>query len=597
MTGEENPTIGVMTSDASTAPPGASPVKTPRAWPAIILIAALWVGMGLARWIDLTMFERFMASMILLAVITLLFLVWWLVSRRTTWIERATAVVAAIVVNVIAIRFTDPSLHGPAWLFLLLPIMLTGWALYWAVARRARPIVRTGGVVAVIVLACSAFTLLRSEGVSGEQDLDLRWRWSKTPEQRFLAAIPIPSVAAARLPGAAVVASDDDWPGFRGPRRDGIVRGLSIGTDWAAHPPKLIWRQPVGPGWCSAAVAGNRVFTHEQRGASEIVTCRDADTGSIVWMHDDPGRFEESMAGAGPRATPYFLDGKLYTFGALGTLNCLDAAGGSVIWSRNVVADTGVALPMWGFASSPLIMRDIVMVYVGGNKGLLGYHTKDGQPAWSIPTGVQCYTSPQPATLDGVEQVLFLSDMALVAADPVTGRLLWNHDVPSPQAPRAIQPNVISPTQVLISSETDLGTALVNIQHSNDTWTAQRKWTSRVLKPSFDDYVVQDGCIYGFDGAVFCCTDVQTGKRVWRDGRYGHGQVVLLADQKLLLLTSEEGELILLRATRERNVELGKIPAISGKTWNHPAIARGRVFVRNGQEMAAFVLPLAETKK
>jgi outer membrane protein assembly factor BamB len=383
----------------------------------------------------------------------------------------------------------------------------------------------------------------------------------------------------------------DDWPGFRGPQRDGTVRGLNIITDWNAHPPKLLWRQPVGPGWSSPVVVGGRVFTQEQLGANEVITCRALDNGSVIWSHTDPARFEESMGGPGPRATPQFADGKLYTFGATGVLNCLDASSGQSIWLQNVATQTGVAPPMWGFASSPLVMRGIVIVYVGGAKGLLGYHADTGLPAWSINSGLQSYISAQPAVLDGREQVLFMSDMALFGADPASGKLLWNHDVPSPQMWRAIQPHVISPTQVVVSSESDLGTALVEISHAGDAWSAQRKWVSRALKPSFNDFVVQDGYAYGFDGQIFSCTDLKTGKRTWREGNYGHGQVVLLADQKLLLIISEEGELVLLKATPDRHEELTRAPAIAGKTWNHPAIAGAKLVVRNGQEMACFDLP------
>jgi len=145
---------------------------------------------------------------------------------------------------------------------------------------------------------------------------------------------------------------------------------------------------------------------------------------------------------------------------------------------------------------------------------------------------------------------------------------------------------------VLVSSETDLGTALLEVTHEGAAWSAKQKWVSRALKPSFDDFVVCDGHGYGFDGAVFCCVDLREGKRCWREGRYGHGQVLLLDAQKLLLVIGEDGDAILLRATPDRNDEVGRFHAVSGKMWSHPALAGNRLVVRSDQEIACFELGL-----
>jgi outer membrane protein assembly factor BamB len=144
-----------------------------------------------------------------------------------------------------------------------------------------------------------------------------------------------------------------DWPGFRGAERDGIRRGVRIETNWSASPPVELWRRPIGPGWSSFAVQGGRLYTQEQRGADEIVACYDAATGALVWAHRDAARFFEANGGAGPRGTPALSDGRVYTLGATGVLNALDAADGSVEWSRNAASDIGASLPTWGFSSSP----------------------------------------------------------------------------------------------------------------------------------------------------------------------------------------------------------------------------------------------------
>lgn len=588
----ENP---VDSSAAGDVPAGQIRRSVPRVWPALLLIVAFWTARLVLGRIELTMFERFGISMLIEAVILLSFLAWWLISRRTSWAERLGGLAAIIVIEVLGGLVSDKSLRGMMWVFLTVPAVLTAWGIWWALARKVRPLIRTGGLIAVVALVCGVYVLLRSDSLGGEQEMSLHFRWTPTAEQRFLARLSSEPASVAVPPSQSptFVIGATDWPGFRGPGRDGIVHGLQIASDWNAHPPRTLWREPLGPGWSSPAMAGGRVFTQEQRGPDEVVVCRDASTGSELWVHADRVRFEESLSGAGPRATPTLTDGAVYSLGATGILNCLDPISGKVKWSQNIPAETGVKPPMWGFASSPLVEHGIAIVYAGGAKGLLAYHADSGDLAWSVTAGDQCYTSPQPATLGGVEQVLFLSDHGLQAIDPAEGKQLWELPLPVSGAPRAIQPHPISDSQVLVSSETDLGTALIDVAHDGSEWKPHQAWASRALKPSFNDFVVSDGHAYGFDGPVFCCTDLANGKRCWREGRYGHGQVVLLGVQKLLLVISEEGDVILLRAMPERSEEIGRFHAVSGKIWSHPAVAGNRLVVRSDQEIACFELPPA----
>jgi outer membrane protein assembly factor BamB len=383
-----------------------------------------------------------------------------------------------------------------------------------------------------------------------------------------------------------------EWPGFRGPDRDSIVRGVRIRTDWSTSPPVEMWRRPIGPGWSSFAVHDDVLYTQEQRGEEEVVAAYNVTTGEPVWRHRDPVRFYESNGGAGPRATPTFSNGRVYTFGATGILNALDASNGAVVWSRNVAADTDVEIPGWGFAGSPLVVNDVVIVAASGR--LAAYDVSTGHPRWFGPTGGGGYSSPHLVTIDGVAQVLLLRGARTISVAPADGTLLWEHSwQPSVSI---VQPALAANGDVLVTAGDAMGGIGIRrlaVTHGPAGWTVEERWTSRGLKPYFNDFVVHEGYAFGFDGSILACIDLKDGERKWKGGRYGHGQLVLLPEQDLLLVLSEEGELALVRAAPDQFTELARFPAIEGKTWNHPVLVGDVLLVRNGEEMAAFRLSLA----
>jgi outer membrane protein assembly factor BamB len=298
------------------------------------------------------------------------------------------------------------------------------------------------------------------------------------------------------------------------------------------------------------------------------------------------------VSGTGPRATPAFADGRLFAVGAKGLLNCLDAASGRKIWSRSIADDSGAALPLWAFCSSPLVTGKLVIAFAGGEgtQQLLAYQAATGELAWSAPAGQLSYSSPQLVSIDGQSQVLLLNDRGLTAVHPDSGKPLWEYSAPIPGAPRSVEVNLAGPGQIVVATEAGIGLVLLEVRHDGDEWSASPGETSNDFKPAFSDFVVHNGCVYGFDGAIFACADIKTGKRRWKKGRYGHGQVLLLPDQGLLLVLAESGEVILLPASGERLEELGRFQAITGKTWNHPAVAHGKLYVRNAEEIACYEL-------
>ncbi len=435
------------------------------------------------------------------------------------------------------------------------------------------------------------------DGIDGDQQAAVRWRWSPTAEDLYLAGrtaadgtAVTPRPAHGKVSPPTLVAKPEDWTEFRGPGRRGEVHGVKIGTDWQSHPPKQVWRQRIGPAWSSMLILGDRLFTQEQRGELEAVVCLDTASGHELWAYQYKARFSDGQAGAGPRSSPTFSESRLYTLGASGILNCLEAASGKPCWSRDIVADSGAPVPMWGFSSSPLVVEGLVVVYAGGkgDKGLLAYRASTGEPAWSVATGPVSYSSAQVVTVHGRQQVLFLSDTGLIGLEPPTGKILWEHKAPASSVWRVALPRQIDETGIVIGSE-DLGLVRLDLAQT----TPSSRWDSRALRPAYNDFVSLDGFIYGFDESFFCCVDAATGKRRWKAGRYGHGQVLLLVDQRALLVISENGEGVLVSARPDQHEELGRFQAVNGKTWNHPAIAHGFLYVRNAEEIACYKLPVA----
>ena len=567
-------------------------------------------------------------GMIGAAICALIVILWWVLFSRARWYERVGALALIIAAAFAEKYIVHASIAGGAMgnlsYVLAIPTLSVALVAWAAVSRRLAPGARGLAAVVAILLGCLPWMLVRTGGMNADGRSDLHLRWTPTPEQRLLAQADepkslAPAPVAAETSKPAIVASPEDkaakepaapaaariepappaaparraeWPGFRGPDRDDVIHGVQIATDWSQSPPVQIWRRPIGPGWSSFAVSGNLIYTQEQRGGDEVVSCYRLSTGEPVWRHRDATRFWESNAGAGPRGTPTLSNGRVYTLGATGILNVLDAGNGAVVWSRNAGSDTGKKVPGWGFASSPLVVDDLVIVATGGR--LVACDLATGDPRWLCPSGGGSYSSPHLATVDGVKQVLFISGPGTTSVEPATGRVLWEHSWPGGAI---VQPALTEDGGVLvnnISMNGGVGIRRLEIAHNGGGWTAAARWTSTGLKPYFNDFVVHKGHAFGFDGNILSCIDLQDGTRKWKGGRYGNGQLVLLADQDLLLVLSEEGELALVSAIPDQFTEVAApVPAIEGKTWNHPVVVRDVLLVRNDHEMAAFRLSLA----
>jgi outer membrane protein assembly factor BamB len=259
------------------------------------------------------------------------------------------------------------------------------------------------------------------------------------------------------------------------------------------------------------------------------------------------------------------------------------------MWSRNAATDVNGKLPHWGFSSSPLVVDDLVIVYAGA---ITAYARASGEIRWTAKAPGGSYSSPHFATIAAVDQVLLQKGGGVLSVAPLDGSILWEHAW-QPGIASIVQPAILDGGDILVTAADEMGgTGMrrIAITRRPEGWDVAERWTSRGLKPYYNDFVVHGGHAYGFDNSILACVDLADGKRKWKGGRYGHGQLVLLVKQNVLLILSEEGELALVSASPDSFQELARFPAIEGKTWNHPVLAGDILLVRNDQEMAAFRL-------
>lgn len=459
-----------------------------------------------------------------------------------------------------------------ALLVWLLALSRLAWRIRWAVL----------GVAGLIVgLAVAAF---RIRGVDGNLVPILEFRWGR----RDLAVTsPLPTAPAPKaLRGSA------DFPQFLGPHRNGILEGPRLATNWIAQPPTLLWRQPVGAAWSGFAVAGVTAITQEQRGEQEVVVAYDLATGRVVWSHEDAARYFTTLAGEGPRATPTIANGRVYAQGATGMLNCLELATGRVVWAKDILKEHGSVVPDWGFSSSPLVFDDAVVVNPGGgnNQSVASYRAEDGKPIWTGGKHGASYSSPLLTAVAGTPQVLVFGG-GLVGYDAKSGDVLWKFRWPGGH-PHVAMPVRLSESDWILSSGYGTGSARISV--SRDTagkWSAKQVWKTNRLKSKFGNPVLHRGFVYGLDDGILACLDAGTGDMKWKDGRYGHGQVLLVGER--LLVMAESGEIVLVDPNPHGLHELTRFTALTGKTWNPPALAGEYLLVRNDKEAACFHLPVA----
>lgn len=465
--------------------------------------------------------------------------------------------------------------------------------------------VRLGLPLAVVGAALLALALLRVEGVRGDMVPVLRWRLAAAPgAEETPAAAPADPAAPTSI--VMDVAPQRDWPGFLGANRDALVPDATLALDWDAHPPRLLWRAPIGPGWSAFAVANGWAVTLEQvegEAGGERVTARSARTGAVAWSRSGGARFTHGLGGDGPRATPTIADGRVVVLGARGWLACLDGRDGSVAWELDLLERFGITPAaeteqlQYGRSSSPLVTDGRVIVPVGGpTAGLVAFDLASGAVLWEGPPRTVGYSSPERARLGGVEQVVVVNEASVSGHALSDGTLLWEFPWPGNSSgdANASQPLVLpgpGPEGVLVSK--GYGGGALRLDHTRDEagFHVRERWRdARVLRTKFTSAVRHGAHLYGLDDGLLSCVTLADGRRVWKDGRYGHGQVLRVGDA--LLVGAEDGRVVAVAATPDApDRVLGEFQAFEGKCWAAPAVADGLLLWRSDGECGAWELP------
>ncbi|MDB4544845.1 PQQ-like beta-propeller repeat protein [Akkermansiaceae bacterium] len=324
----------------------------------------------------------------------------------------------------------------------------------------------------------------------------------------------------------------------------------------------------------------------EQLGETETTICYELKTGHPVWAHGEEVRFEESMGDDGPRSTPTVSDGKVFSYGATGILNCLDARSGKVIWGKNVLKEVGQSVPTWAKSCSPLVVDGKVIVTLGSEaeKNLVAYDVNSGELQWRAGDYKSSYSSPVVADLAGKRQIVAFQQKSLDGYDIESGEILWSFPVADPPA-NCASPLIVDDT-VITSSGYGKGTQRIAISRTEDGFKAEKQWFTLKLKAKFADMVVKDGFLYGLNDGRLVCLELESGDLAWRGSNFGHGQILGVGEH--LIVQSETGEIYFAEMNSESEKVTREFEALDRRTWNHPALAGRILLVRNDREAIAF---------
>lgn len=407
-----------------------------------------------------------------------------------------------------------------------------------------------------------------------------------------------PSISLATEP-AKPAAIETDWPQFRGPRGDGTWQAPKLSTTWPADGLKQAWKQPIGGGYAGVSVANGRVITMDRQLNPEVerVLCFDAKSGRPLWKHEYAVAYGKLDYGNGPRAAPTIHGKLVYTVGAMGDVRCLNVDTGSEVWKKNYLADFQGRLPTWGFAGSPVVYGDWLILQPGGDNGhsIVALDRTTGNTIWHSLDDEAGYCTPVIHRIHDQDELIFWTPSHIRCLEARTGKLLWSHPYEITYGVSIAKP-IIHEDIVLVAGYWHGSKA---IQLGSTPIDAKLAWEeNRYLRGLMSQPLYRDGHVYLLDKQYgLTCFELQTGKKRWDDknqmtprDRNPHASLVWLGDSDRAIILNAEGELILARLTPEGYHEQSRSKII-GLTWAHPAFAGNQVFARSDQELVSVELP------
>ncbi len=417
----------------------------------------------------------------------------------------------------------------------------------------------------------------------------------RRPPAALWALVVLPATAVCvhgRALAAGPSGGSTDWPRYLGPDADGKSKETGINKDWGARPPKELWRVPLHDrGFACPSVADGKVFIVDHEGKQDIVLALDLETGKEIWRFAYPDARKWSHGYA--RATPTCDNGRLYTLGRMGLLNCLDARTGKKIWAVHYCDDLGGERPAWNYAAAPIIDGSRLIVAPGGSKGTIAVlDKKTGRVIWrGGGSDAISYATPVIATIGGKKQYVVFTAKHLEGVDPATGRVIWSVGWDTKWDCHSATPIVIG-DRVFISSNYARGAAVFAIAGN----AARKVWEIKAVHVHFNTPVYHDGYLYctshsSYSTAKpgFHCIDAKTGRVAWEAKSFEKGGMIAV-DGTLIVIDGKRGDVVMIELSPKRYRELGRMKPLGGKSWTPPIIARGKLIIRNTKAMACFDL-------
>lgn len=386
----------------------------------------------------------------------------------------------------------------------------------------------------------------------------------------------------------------NDWPQWRGPNRDGISNETGLLKSWPEGGPKVIWTAPSGDGYSGISISQGRFYTMYNQGENEIVVCLDAVTGKEIWRFRSDSKYRNQF-GNGPRSTPTVDSELVFTLGAKGKLYALNAKLGAKVWGHDLRKEYGGKMPTWGVSTSPLVEGNLLLVDVGGKNGygIVAFNKENGKVVWKSKTQLPGYSAPIPVTVNGIRQIIFFTGTSLISVSPKDGKQYWRYPWRTSYDVNAATPIFIPPDKVFASSGYDKGAVVLKMKTTNGTVQIEEIWKSRVMRNHFSSSILHGNHLYGFDEATLKCVDVNTQEKKWAKRGFGKGSLIY-ADGHLIVL-SERGKLVLIKATPTEYIEKASAKVFKGKCWTVPTLVNGKLYIRNQKEILC--LDISDSKQ